>query len=180
MPLSADAIVSEAPLATKRGIMSEIGEAVTRLPPRHATFRICLDANQRSMSPIARHARPRTPAACSPPAAQRLHLRQRRTRAKHHLFRAVRALDELSDGGRREKGGRRVGLEAALDGHLGASDDEARVGVGLLEQKQVVEAGRTPPRAVPGRRAQMERWKPLLAASSSGKSGSVAAAALWW
>mmetsp|Transcript_25851 Transcript_25851/g.55826 ORF Transcript_25851/g.55826 Transcript_25851/m.55826 type:complete len:208 (-) Transcript_25851:1688-2311(-) len=39
-----------APKEQSRGFMSEMGEAVARLPPRQATLRIWVDANHRSMS----------------------------------------------------------------------------------------------------------------------------------
>mmetsp|Transcript_27390 Transcript_27390/g.68048 ORF Transcript_27390/g.68048 Transcript_27390/m.68048 type:complete len:294 (+) Transcript_27390:3437-4318(+) len=54
VPRAADAMVSDARQATSRGFMSEMGDAVARFPPRHATFRIWVDANQRSMSWMAR------------------------------------------------------------------------------------------------------------------------------
>eukprot|EP00965_Chrysotila_dentata_P147120 4857874-Pleurochrysis_carterae.AAC.1 len=43
------------PVAARSGFMSEIGEAVARLPPRHATLRICAARKRRE-----RRARVRT------------------------------------------------------------------------------------------------------------------------
>ena len=57
-PRDADASVSVAPHAQRRGLRSEMGEAVARLPPTHAAFRICVEANQRSMSRTAPTAPP--------------------------------------------------------------------------------------------------------------------------
>jgi hypothetical protein len=44
--LEAEQIVRVAPKAERRGFISDIGEAVTRFPPKHATLRIYTEANQ--------------------------------------------------------------------------------------------------------------------------------------
>mmetsp|Transcript_25498 Transcript_25498/g.73364 ORF Transcript_25498/g.73364 Transcript_25498/m.73364 type:complete len:206 (+) Transcript_25498:1851-2468(+) len=51
--------VNLAPMAANIGFISEIGLAVTKLPPKHATFRICVDANHRSMLRIGPRVRQR-------------------------------------------------------------------------------------------------------------------------
>ena len=49
--------------------MSEMGDAVAMLPPRHATLRICVEANQRSIDAIERAASPSKPGAAAPSSA---------------------------------------------------------------------------------------------------------------
>mmetsp|Transcript_8142 Transcript_8142/g.24346 ORF Transcript_8142/g.24346 Transcript_8142/m.24346 type:complete len:232 (+) Transcript_8142:383-1078(+) len=55
---AADTNLSVARHAASSGFMSEMGDAVARLPPRHAPLRICVDANQRSMCAAARKGAP--------------------------------------------------------------------------------------------------------------------------
>mmetsp|Transcript_5945 Transcript_5945/g.19684 ORF Transcript_5945/g.19684 Transcript_5945/m.19684 type:complete len:245 (+) Transcript_5945:559-1293(+) len=49
--------------------MSEMGDAVAMLPPSEATFRICVDANQRSIVAQARAASPSQPGRARPAAS---------------------------------------------------------------------------------------------------------------
>lgn len=69
LPRAAEASVRWARQASSVGSMSEMGEAVATFPAKHATFRIWVLANQRSMTEIARAASPSQPGRALPPAA---------------------------------------------------------------------------------------------------------------
>jgi hypothetical protein len=66
VPPDLEAIVIVAPSAVSMGIMSEMGDAVAMLPPRQATLRIWVEANQRSMLAMARAASPPCPGRSVP------------------------------------------------------------------------------------------------------------------